>query len=151
MELADCGLKGEANGSKRTASSERVPKAAIEEEVTEVDEEEEEEDEDAELEEATALLSWSTALAAAFNFWIAESGDRLLPLGAEQLVDGHLSATPTHTKPVLPELGPLLGPYGSQGSCLTVATDAGDAEFEWPLLLLLLLANLLARALSCCA
>ncbi len=148
MELADCGLKGEANGSKRTASSERVPRAAIEEEGTEEDEEEEE-DEDAEVEEATAHLSWSTALAAAFNFWIAESGDRLLPLGAKQLVDGHLSAMPTHTKPLLPELGPL--PYGSQGSCLTVATDAGDAEFELPLLLLLLLANLLARALSCCA
>lgn len=150
MELADCGLKGEANGSKRTVSSERVPRAAIEEEVTEEDEDEEEEDEDAEVEDATALLSWSTALAAAFNFWIAESGDRLLPLGAEQLADGHLSATPTHTKPLLPELGPLLGPYGSQGSCLTVATDAGDAELELPLLLLLL-ASLLAKALSCCA
>lgn len=150
MELADCGLKGEANGSKRTVSSERVPRAAIEEEVTEEEEEEEEEDEDAEVEDATALLSWSTALAAAFNFWIAESGDKLLPLGAEQLADGHLSATPTHTKPLLPELGPLLGPYGSHGSCLTVATDAGDAEFELPLLLLLL-ASLLAKALSCCA
>lgn len=146
MELADWGLKGDANASNRTASSERAPKPAIEEEEVTEEEEEEEDEEDTEVEEATALLSWSTALAAAFNFWMAESGDRLLPLGAED----HLSATPTHTKPLLPELGPLLGPYGSQGSCLTVATDAGEAEFELPLLLLLL-ASLLARALSCCA
>lgn len=147
MELADWELKGEANASKRTASSERVPSPAIEEEeVTDEEEDEEEEDEEAEVEEATALLSWSTAFAAAFNFWMAESGDRLLPLGA----DGHLSATPTQTKPLFPELGPLLVPNGSQGSCLIVATDAGDAEFELPLLLLLL-ASLLASALSCCA
>ena len=82
-------------------------------------------------------MSCSTALAAAFSFWMAESGDRLEPPGAEQPKGGHLSATPAHTKPPPPPLPlPLLGVMeekGSRGSCLTeAAMEAGDPEAELP-------------------
>ncbi len=144
VELADCGLNGELKASKRTTSSPRPPPPR----AGTADEAEVEEEEEVVEEEATAFLSWSTAFAAAFNFWIAESGDRLDPQGVEQLAGGHLSATPAHTKPL-----PLLGVTelkGSRGSCLMLVTEgakeAGEAE---PLLLLL--ASFRARALNCWA
>lgn len=163
VELADCELNGEVKASKRTTSSEpRGPSAGIEvDEVTDEedeDDEDEEEEEDKEDTEATAaLLSCNTALAAAFSFWIAESGDKLLPLAPEQLEGGgHLSATPTQTKPlfVVTELPlvPLLGMKGSLlDSCLMV-TGTGEAEADAEFALLpLLFARRRARALSCWA
>lgn len=74
---------------------------------------------------------------------MAESGDRL-PAG------GHFSAIPTQTKPVLPELVSSAGPNGSPGSCFTTGPEAGEVEEELTPLLLLL-ASLRARALSCWA
>lgn len=74
---------------------------------------------------------------------MAESGDRL-PAG------GHFSAIPTQTKLVLPELVGSAGPNGSPGSCFTTGTEAGEVEAELTPLLLLL-ASLRARALSCWA
>lgn len=143
VELADCGLNGELKASKRTTSSPRTPPPKVgTAEEAEVDEEEDVVDE-----EATAFLSWSTALAAAFNFWIAESGDRLEPQGVEQEAGGHLSATPAHTK-LLPLVG-VTELKGSRGSCLMLVTEgakeAGEAE---PLLLF---ASFRARALNCWA
>lgn len=138
--------------SKRTESS--VPPRLPPPRVGTVEQEDDEE----EVDEATtvAFLSCKTALAAAFSFWMAESGDRLdPPLEAEQPTGGHFPspATPTHTKPA-PLLGVTTEAKGSQGSCLMavvdMATEAGEAEAEPPLLLLLLLAaSFRARALSC--
>lgn len=143
VELADWGLNGELKASKRTTSSPRPPPPR----AGTADEAEVDEDDDVVEEETTAFLSCSTAFAAAFNFWIAESGDRLEPQGVEQLTGGHLSATPAHTKPL-----PLVGVTelnGSRGSCLMLviegAKEAGEAE---PLLLL---ASFRARALNCWA
>ncbi|TNN89522.1 hypothetical protein EYF80_000125 [Liparis tanakae] len=148
VELADCGLNGELKASKRAASSPRPPpppRAG----AAAADEAEVEEEDDGVEEEATALLSWSAAFAAAFNFWIAESGERLEPQGVEQLAGGHLSATPAHTKPL-----PLLGGAelkGSRGSCLMLVTEGAKEAGEAEPLLLLLLASFRARALKCWA
>ena len=88
-------------------------------------------------------------MAAAFNFWIAESGDRLEPQGVEQVAGGHLSATPAHTKP-LPLLG-VIELKGSWGSCLMLVTEGAKEAGEAEPLLLLLLASFRARALNCWA
>lgn len=150
VELADCGLNGEPKASKRAAaaaSSERPPVAGMEED--EEDEEEEDDDEDEEEEQAeeaaTAPLSCSTALAAAFSFWMAESGERLL-LGTEQPDGGHTSAPGGHTKPPAPP--------PSQGSCLMPAggaEEAGEPAVDPLLLLPPPQASFRASALSCWA
>lgn len=85
-------------------------------------------------------------MAAAFNFCIAESGDRLELQGVEQEAGGHLSATPAHTNPLPLVLVTEL--KGSRGSCLMLVTEGGKEAGEAEPLLF---ASFRARALNCWA
>ncbi|KAG9344041.1 hypothetical protein JZ751_012517 [Albula glossodonta] len=124
VELADCVLKGGAKASKRPTSS----PATEEMEEDEEDEEDEGQDEEEEAIAAALPLSCSTALAAAFSFRMAESGDRLLE--AEQPPGGHASEPPAQTRlppPAPPPFASMAGLKRPPVSCLT-DRDVGEGE-----------------------